>query len=373
MKNESKSYMSLGYFNLARGLGMICIILGHTLNLYLKNSGDGVLYSGTGSVFGGGIMAAFFMMSGFGFYRRKPKKCLKIQKKFLLHPYWTVAAAVLITKGLLALVLHRSFRKNGGELLFTYLLGLNAEGGGKVFGIPIESVSIFWFVLALFGGWNIYNGIMYVKSEKIRGILIAGCVILSDLLTKISRVWVFCLPLAFLAAGYLAAGEFVKKKNLLEKKIPAVFWCLILLVITVSAAFGKVNIVACVWRLGLFDIAGTFCVGFVLLRIYAAFMKYERNGKIIELIEKIGFNSIWVVCIHAYEKIIFPWYRVAALFSEHAVLGICICFAARCLVMFVIYKMVCIIMGAWKKRRKKTNWYDKEEKSEKNRKYASGS
>lgn len=352
MENDSRSYLSLGYFNLARGLGMICIVLGHTMNLYLKNASQTSPFSGMGSVLSGGIMAAFFMMSGFGFFRRKPKKCLKIQAKFLLRPYWLVAGAVLLTKMFLAILRKRSFLENGGELVVTYLFGLNAEGGGQVFGIPIESVSIFWFVLALFGGWNIYNGILQVKSEKVQAALVFCCIVLSNLLTQISRVWIYCLPMAFLAAGYLAAGEYMKKKNLLEKRISVIAWGLILLVIAVSAVFGEVNIVACVWKLGLLDVAGTFCVGFVILRMYAGFMKCERNGKIIQFIEKIGFNSIWVVCIHAYEKIIFPWYRVAAFFSNHVILGVFFCFVARCLVIAVIYKGLSIVMRLGKKKRK---------------------
>ena len=36
MKGEQKKGLSLGYFNLARGLGMFLIILGHTMNLYRK-------------------------------------------------------------------------------------------------------------------------------------------------------------------------------------------------------------------------------------------------------------------------------------------------------------------------------------------------
>ena len=145
--------MGLGYFNLARGLGMVLILLGHSMNLYLppevyRNPG-----LGTGTVIGGGIMAPFFMISGFAFYKRSPKKCFSIQKKLFLYPYIFVAGAVLLTKAGLAVLEKRSFLKHGGELVLTYLFGLNAEGGGKFFGIPIEAVSIFWFILALFGGW----------------------------------------------------------------------------------------------------------------------------------------------------------------------------------------------------------------------------
>ena len=78
--NKSGSNVSrtlgLGYFNLARGLGMVLIVLGHSINLYLEPqpTGSGGLFSGAGSVFGGGIMAAFFMISGYGLSKRKPRR-----------------------------------------------------------------------------------------------------------------------------------------------------------------------------------------------------------------------------------------------------------------------------------------------------------
>ena len=85
-------------------------------------------------------------------------------------------------------------------------------------GIPIESVSIFWFVLALFGGWNLYNAIVQLKSVRMQCFLSAGCVVLGYFLTKLSKIWPFCLPMVLIAVGYLAAGEWIRKNHLLRKK-----------------------------------------------------------------------------------------------------------------------------------------------------------
>ena len=85
MKGEQKKGLSLGYFNLARGLGMFLIILGHTMNLYRMEEKTGI-FSGMGSVVGGGIMAAFFMISGFGFFRRSFRKCFLHTEKTFASP-----------------------------------------------------------------------------------------------------------------------------------------------------------------------------------------------------------------------------------------------------------------------------------------------
>ncbi|MGM9524912.1 MAG: acyltransferase family protein, partial [Peptococcaceae bacterium] len=258
----------LGYFNMARGLGMLAVVAGHSISPFLAPADSAPeLFGRAGSVFGGGLMAMFFLISGFGFYRRSSRKCLLIQTKLLLFPYAIVAAAVLLTKLGLAIVERRSFWAHGGEYILTYLLGLNAEGGGRLWGFSVESVSIFWFVLALFGSWVIYNQIVQCRSRTVQWVLVGGCVVGGYLLTLISRIWPFCIPMALLAVGYLAVGALVRKHQLLERKLPVWTYVLVCVPVLLSAAFGEVNIVACVWRLGLIDVASTFCLGFLLLRL----------------------------------------------------------------------------------------------------------
>ena len=70
MGNNLVKSESLGYFNLARGVGIVMVLIGHSMNPLLSAAGEPHLFSGAGSVLGGGIMAAFFMISGFGFYKR---------------------------------------------------------------------------------------------------------------------------------------------------------------------------------------------------------------------------------------------------------------------------------------------------------------
>lgn len=356
MEDLQRKSSDLGYFTMARGIGILMVVAGHTVNAFLTKPDIAApaLFSSAGNVFGGGLMAMFFLISGFGFYRRSPKKCLLIQSRLLL-PYCLVAAAVLLTKLGLAVVKRRSFWEHGGEYILTYLLGLNAEGGGTLWGLPVESVSIFWFVLALFGGWVLYNGIVQLKSPVLQWLLVGGCVLAAWLLTLISSVWPFCLPIALLAVGYLAAGAQIRKHRLLERRLPAWSYLLVGAPVLVSAAWGDVNIVACVWRLGLLDMAGTFCLGFLLLRLYAQVMKHNPHGRLVLLLEAVGFHSIWVVCLHAYEKVIFPWYQLGRAFPELPGLCILLCFAGRCGVIYLLYRLICCANRLWaKKHRRKT-------------------
>lgn len=355
MTREPEAYSTLGYFNLAKGLSMVLILLGHSITPFFPRPDSSAgLFSGAGSVLGSGIMAMFFMISGFGFYSRSPRRCLRIQTKTLLKPYLFTTAAILMTKLLLSLIKNRPFRQNGGELVLTYLLGLNAEGGGLLGEIPIESVSIFWFILALFGGWLIYNAILRMKSVKWRTILIITCVVMGYLLTLISRVWPFCLPMMLLGVGYLAAGYEIRLHKLLERKLDLRFWAAILAITIPCIVFGGVNIVACRWRLGILDVAGSFCVGYLLMLAYHLFMKLGVQGPVIRLLEAVGLHSVWIVFLHGYEKVIIPWYRLEALFPNSPAISTAICFFARCAVIYGMFRLLSRLNRLRRKKRTKS-------------------
>lgn len=346
----SNNSTGLGYFYLARGVGMVLILLGHSMTPFFSVAHATGLFSGAGSVLGGGIMAMFFMISGFGFYCRSPRKCLSTQYKLLLKPYFITTAAILATKVLLALVKQRSFAAHGGDLVLTYLLGLNAEGGDSLWGIPVNSVSIMWFVLALFGGWLLYNGISRLESGKLRALLIVMCVVAGWGLTVISKVWPWCLPMALLAVGYLAAGDEIRRRELLTRKLPLWCWALVWGVAACCAAWGRVNMVACRWDLGLMDVAGSFCAGFLLLRGYSALMRKNWQGWPVRFLEAVGLYSLWIVFLHGYEKVIFPWYRLGHLFPENLVLCTILCLVLRgC----VIYALMQLVMWLRRKLRRK--------------------
>ena len=351
-ENGTHNSIGLGYFHLARGIGMVLILLGHSMTPFFpaQTVGDGV-FAGAGSVLGGGIMAMFFLISGFGFYSRSMRKCWNTQWKLLLKPYWITAGAILATKVVLAVVKQRPFADHGGDLVLTYLLGMNAEGGGTFLGMGVDSVSIMWFVLALFGGWLLYNGISRLKSGKLRQFLVAGAVVLGWALTLISDVWPWCLPMALLAAGYLAAGDILRRRGWLTGKLPRWSWCVLIAVSVCCFAFGGVNMVACRWKLGLLDVAGSFCVGFLLLRGYHWLMKWNWQCKPVHLLESVGLNSLWIVFLHGYEKMIFPWYRLGDLLPGQPVLCTVLCFALRCGVICVLLRLMQWVRRKMQKKR----------------------
>lgn len=333
---------SLGYFNLLRGLGLFFIILGHSIAPFLTVQPAGeatVFFQGAGRVLGSSILAMFFMLSGLGFYRRSPKKCLTIQTKLLLKPYAFTAIAFIIGKMILTAIKGSSVLKQGLSLSLTFLLGLNASRGADIFGIRVTTISILWFVIALFGSWVIYNLIMHISRKPLRYLCIAGCMLLSWGLSLISKVWPFALPMMLMAVGCIAAGHEIQVRNLLHAKLPVPAWCGIALVTLVCLMFGYVDIAACTWKLGPIDMIGSLCIGFLLLRLYRRIMELGIQGKLVGLLELLGVNSIRILCLHAFEHAIIPWRDLSKLLPDAPVLCSILCLLGKGITIWALYQL----------------------------------
>ena len=342
MNIAPEKHYNLGFFNLARGLGMILILAGHSFVPFITPSiptAASTLFSGAGSVIGAGVMAMFFMISGFGFYTRSAKKCISTQNKLLLIPYLQVIFLLFLARMGIALIRGRSLVTTAVDLLLTYPLGLNAENSSALFGAPVKSVTILWFILALYGGWILYNGISRLKNVFVRRALVISSVIASWVLTLIGKAWPLCLPMAMLACGYLAVGHTIKQRNLLAQKIPFIAWIVMIGITAASCVFGFVDIGAGVWKMGLLDVLSTFCIGIMLLRGYARFMHLSLRNPLIHTLERIGNRSIWILFLHAMEKTVLPWSRLSMLLPNSPLLCALLCLAIRGFLIWCAYKI----------------------------------
>lgn len=343
MTSQIQKQYSLGYFNMARGLGILFVLAGHSLALFYADFAIPVVspfFGGAGRVFGGGVMAMFFMISGFYFYHRSPLKCVKIQSRLLLKPYCVTAVCIILASVVRYLMSGKNVREMTIRMLLTYAFGFNALNGEQFLGYPIGTVSIFWFVLALFEGWVLFNLICWIPKKSMRIASVFGCVLLSWLLSKLSSVWPWSIHSGLLAVGYIAVGYLIKKYDLLKKKLPKAAWAAILTVSLVCLAFGSVDIAPGLWKLGPVDILGSFCVGFLLMRVYCRIMDLGIVSKGTDFIERIGLNSIWFLCLHAFEKFAIPWNGLSNLFPGRPILCFLICFVARLMLVMVLFQLI---------------------------------
>lgn len=339
MKSQPVKARSLGNFSFARGVGMILVIMGHSCSfMATQNYQHGfTLFENAISVIGEGFMIMFFMISGFSFYKRKFKKCLRTQAKLFLGPYYIVFALIIISKCLNVIIRHRPFPN---VLLPTYLFGLNALGGKVIGGYQISDIGIFWFIWALFGGWIIYNQISQIRNGKIKNILVLLCVISGWLLTCFSKIYPFCIHAMLLAVGGLAAGVYIQKNKLLERPWTISMRAGVICFSMISLAFGNMKIMQGIWKLGILDICGVFSVGLVLMKFFYWIERKQENSNLCVVcwIEMIGFYSLWIICIHAYESQVFPWWVLSYYFSP--MMSSILCFICRCCAIFIIFFLV---------------------------------
>ena len=343
MSRVQRKNDGLGYFNLLRGLGLLFIVVGHSIAPFLINQTPtitGPVFSGAGRVLGGGILALFFVISGMGFYRRSPGKCLAIQTKLLLKPYALTGISLIAAKIVVNYFKGKPFLQMGFGQFLTFLFGLNASQGRKLFRFPISTISILWFIVALFGGWVLFNCILHLPEKKHQYLCVLGCMLLSWVLSLISKVWPFALPMVLLAVVYIFVGYEIRRRHLLYRKLSVFSWCVLGFAAMISLTFGYVDIAACVWKLGPIDILGTVAVAFGLLRMYARFMRRGIQNRLVDKLEHLGMNSIRILCLHAFEHALLPWRNLTSLLPNTPVLCAVICLLGKGIVIWLLYQLL---------------------------------
>lgn len=352
MNSVQRNNNGLGYFNLLRGLGLLFIVVGHSIAPFLVNQTPtitGPVFHGAGRVLGGGILALFFMISGLGYYRRSTRKCLTTQAKLLLKPYILAGLAIILFRMITNYFKGLSYIRLAVGHLLTFLLGFNAVHGFKIAGLPITTVSILWFVVALFGGWVLYNQIQQLPQKKHRYWCVLGCLILSWILSLISKVWPFILPMLLQSVVYISAGHEIRKRHLLHRRLTAPAWCMLGLVSLISLMFGYVDMAACVWKLGPIDMIGTICIAFFILRGYTRFMEKGFHCSFISHLEHLGMNSIRILCLHAVEHVVIPWRNLLKLFPNTPVLCALLCLLLKTVIIGALYYLLFQLLHKKKK------------------------
>lgn len=316
MKKERK-ILTIGAFDLAKGVGMLCIIVGHTMHHYnLPIMGLYIMIR----ILGISMMPMFFLISGIGIRKMNEKKLLKKMKKELLYPYLYVTISVII---LFPLFNYLAFHWWPGAIsetvrtVLAYVMG-SAESGKRFFGIELYECSVVWFFLALFWGNGILNLILEKVKEKYQFLIVFLCVMLG-FGCVITDFWYLCIPQGCFAVGYIYLGYRIKKSNWLEKKYVLGQMFFLLVIALVEIIWGEVNLAYSVFKWGIIDYLGAGLTGLFMLRIYLWFNRFE--GGFSEVICKIGRYTYYAMCVHSVEMTCIPWYLFAERFENHPCFG----------------------------------------------------
>ena len=336
-KNNNKSVNYIGMFDLLKGVGMLLIILGHTVNNYtfagtqmhVGMMAFGVVYI----LVGAGVLQAFFLISGYGFRRTSIRSCIKKQTILMLKPYMYItigtAALHIFTRYLLSHSIKSAIEQTWSVLGgFIFALPSNKV----MFGTQFYSCGAMWYMIALLIGWILLNTLMNLVKERYLPVVVWGCAVIGWLI-GMGRVIPFCVSQGLIAVLFLYYGYMLKKKKVFAKSLSkaqiafAVFVCALSL--GLAGLAGEMNNMANgVWIAGIISIALDGYIGFILL--YLSLKLNSFKGRIWEWIKKIGSNSLYIFTMHTVEMHGIPWWKFTEYMKDEPVRGCVLHFVMRC-------------------------------------------
>ncbi len=328
-------------FDLAKGLGILTIVMTHVLTLFGTARYDEitpgwiipyVLFKRWNEL----LMPVFFLVSGITFAPMTMKKCMKKNGKELMKPYLVTG---VLTVFFFILVHYGCFRYLPGTLgearriIISYILGVAAEiyFNGEMF----FSVGAVWFLPALFLGHIVLNMLFQILPEdKIKwGVL--ALAIPASFIGWVGR-FPLCLAQGMVAVAYLYAGFILKKEKLLMKAPSPKQWCLMAIPVGVWIFFGEIGFADGYFKLGFLDVAATGFAGYLLILLTS--MCREHHGFIMDGIRMLGRNSLWIICMDSLLTHVVPWYLIIN--SEIAIWkAFIICFVIRWSIILVALQL----------------------------------
>ncbi len=359
MVSEHKLRITLGSFDLIKGIGMIGIVLGHMSYNYDWASMPLLwIIMIPLKMLLNGLMPMFLIASGYGMKKRNWKKMMTRSFSETIVPYLYVFG---ITSFLFTLVHYWNFNWWPGALheatryFFTFSLGL-AEPGKVVFGYATYEILGAWFLLALFVATNVTNLILHVKEISVQ-VLLCGVSIFAGYMLHTVEFNYFCIPQGLMAVGCLYMGYLLKQYRIFNRgKELRRFWATPILISVVQMLFGELSMAYGAYKYGLLGYFGACVTGMVLL--YAGVWLGQIEWKPLNWIRNVGVHTYWLMCIHVIETITIPWYRM----QELQMLNPYVRFALEAGLRIAILTSGCLLMKRitkWKYRRRMANGKEK--------------
>ena len=294
----------LEYIDIAKGIGMIMVVLGHIRIL------PDLVYRIIFSVH----MPLFFILSGYCFTFRPEEKIRTFFKKNarqLLLPYFLTSCIIVILKVIVALIQGYDILKTleGWWLTIIYGSGARIPGQLEDLLIPIGAI---WFLLALFIGRMLLKCILYSRVPWLWSLILffAGYVTADYFWFPFSIQPGLCSVL-FLYIGYaIKQGDMFDQKKIRfpVRILAAAVWvyCII--------NCGHLYMVECSYENGILDITGAVCGTYTIVYICQLIEKYI--GILKKPLAFIGRISLGVLCAHLLVLQCWPIIRVYRWMAE---------------------------------------------------------
>ena len=295
----------LKYIDIARTIGMICIILGH-----LGNNGiNRVVYTFH--------VPLFFILAGYFINKKKSiGEFAKSRAQALLVPY-SATCIVMIIAGIAAgIVIYGP----AGAWQGVNWLWACFYGSGNSFDLlfHIKAVGAIWFLLALFWGSVLFRCSLEI-NKWIRAVFILALFAAAFYTRKI--IWLpFSLQPGMCSVLFIYVGWIVKRYTRRLRAVPTALKCCALAVaailwgVFIYTYNGTFWIVRCDFGNGVPDIM--MCISACLVVVFISWL-LEKVPFLGTSFAWIGRYSLLILCIHNIELNFFPWKQIVQVLTGH--------------------------------------------------------
>lgn len=317
---------TIAMFDYAKGIGILLVILYHTINFFDMMQGSLVLQRGSviaipKTLLVLGLMPAFLIASGYSFKKKTVKKCIISLSKLILIPYVYV---MIIVSGI---TLIKSF-VNQDSLLDTL------KNTTLPFLIDALKIGPMWFLIALYLGTIVFNFILQIRISVVHHISAILIFILG--IIALNFAWIPSIVyFTFTAVGYIYVGYLLKKTKWLinrDWQSKAIISLLVIISVLSAVAYNYLEQLPEL-ALVIYEEILKLISGFVL--IYGSIGLNKFKGNISNLIRQVGRYSLWILCIHSIEYLCIPWFELTNIFGYNPILVTAISLILRYIICFL--------------------------------------
>lgn len=286
----------LNEFDIARGLAMIAIVIGHSSFAGISESLVDFCYSFD--------VPLFFFISGY-FCREHERVDLPFLKKNAIHlivPYFITSALMLF------LLVLRALLDPTEGVMYTFVTWVKAiayGSGGQINGMPEDVIGVgaIWFLLALFWAKILLAGINETKYPAVFSLVL----FVIGISTR-DAIWLpWSIQPALCAVLFMYAGQRVRVDGFLKAKaIPLPLWaCLLFAWLYCGFFCGQLYMVSNTYSHGAIDVVGGIAGSLCIVKISELFSK--RFPAISTPFIAFGRITLPFFCAHLIELNVIRW------------------------------------------------------------------
>lgn len=284
--------MRVKYFDIAKGVGILCIIAGHMGNAVINNF-----------VFTFHV-PIFFLISGYFLKNNTSLKEFAAKKyKQLIYPYIITCICIIVGVTLSNIIRTRSLEYLVEDVKTWFIASVYGSGSIE-YSTPfyMGQIGAVWFLTALF------TALMIVRYFIDYEYGWAGVILLAYVGYKTgTMVWMpLSVQAGMTAAVFVYLGWIFNKHKVFERPISAVWLGSATVVWLFGILFcGRFYIVRNYFGNGLFDILAAAAGSYVVIEVCKVIERKTKN--LARVLEFYGRNSLLILCMHAVELHIIDW------------------------------------------------------------------